>query len=1037
MKKKIITTIFYIFHKYYKIYLVNLLDCLNKHLKILKSDNMPKNVLSTLKKKLAITHERRRLFVKIKISNKIKFLFFPVFGIISILWFLIRVVPKPSRATYPCQRVAAGIGGSFLAYLISTVSALRLFRQVKKRFSKKTTAITAIFCILFAVGTFYYTSIMGFIDPTYAAVPVSLSPNIYEGTARGIKPGRVSWAHDPDAVSAPVNANWWEDQYNDQDKIDALIRNIVINVAAKTTESEAWDSIFKYFNTRRGKGNVGYQLGEKIAIKINLNNTSSHNNNTAINASPHMVIAVLKSLIFQGGIPEANITVGDPSRYVPDAMYNKIHDAFPKVVIEDHVGGDGRSKATFIDNVIKYSVEHNVNKQMSSRYYYADYLINIALLKGHVSLATVCGKNWFGLTGISTVFTENVHYQFGPPSHPYGRYTPLVDWMGHENIGENTLIFFIDGLYGNKEVGGNVDNKWSMEPFNNHWPASIFASLDMVAIDSVALDFLLGEFGDSLTWYYPDTYLREAANPDPAPSGTNYDPEQDGIICNSLGVVEHWNSATDKKYSRNLGSGNGIELIKVAETSPPVSESIAIITAPKDVIPGQIYTVGIDYEAGDTRDLYLIFRNKLTKVRYYEEKITVSPGNGSKIFNPFINPNTSAGQEYDWLARLSISDSITPWKDQVAMATYDADVIIPPVWTGIKRLTWSTGSSINPDLAVDSDQNIHLVWQEDKTGNYEIYYKKSTNNGDNWMPNFQMTYTSGISENPVIAVSSEGEIYVIWSDSSSGNAEIFYRKSPDGGIIWQNLKRLTWNAGDSKNPQINIDSNENIHVVWQDTTPGNNEIYYLMSTDKGSTWGSRKRLTWTPGHSNHPKADTNSAGDIYVFWDDNTSGNAEIHYKKSTDASLNWSLNKRLTYSIGNSWFSDALFGSTEKLYVFWDDLSLGNSEIRYIKSSDYGSSWSAYKQITWNSGNSWKASVCFNQTNEIHIVWNDFTPGNSEIFYKYTTDMGLSWEKTQRLTWNSGESKGQKIESDNSGNIFLVWHDNTWGNYEIIFKSR
>jgi hypothetical protein len=29
----------------------------------------------------------------------------------------------------------------------------------------------------------------------------------------------------------------------------------------------------------------------------------------------------------------------------------------------------------------------------------------------------------------------------------------------------------------------------------------------------------------------------------------------------SLGVHEHWNSAIEKKYSRNLGTGNGIELV--------------------------------------------------------------------------------------------------------------------------------------------------------------------------------------------------------------------------------------------------------------------------------------------------------------------------------------------------------------------------------------------------------------------------------------------------------------------------------------------
>jgi hypothetical protein len=44
---------------------------------------------------------------------------------------------------------------------------------------------------------------------------------------------------------------------------------------------------------------------------------------------------------------------------------------------------------------------------------------------------------------------------------------------------------------------------------------------------------------------------------------TFYDPERDGIRCRSLGVQEHWNNGTDKKYSRNLGKAHGIDLFQV------------------------------------------------------------------------------------------------------------------------------------------------------------------------------------------------------------------------------------------------------------------------------------------------------------------------------------------------------------------------------------------------------------------------------------------------------------------------------------------
>jgi len=47
------------------------------------------------------------------------------------------------------------------------------------------------------------------------------------------------------------------------------------------------------------------------------------------------------------------------------------------------------------------------------------------------------------------------------------------------------------------------------------------------------------------------------------PSHAKYDPEGDGTVLASLGVHEHWNNATNRKYSRNLGTGKGIELIQL------------------------------------------------------------------------------------------------------------------------------------------------------------------------------------------------------------------------------------------------------------------------------------------------------------------------------------------------------------------------------------------------------------------------------------------------------------------------------------------
>ena len=60
------------------------------------------------------------------------------------------------------------------------------------------------------------------------------------------------------------------------------------------------------------------------------------------------------------------------------------------------------------------------------------------------------------------------------------------------------------------------------------------------------------------------------------PSGTFYDPDHEGNVTRlaSLGVYEHWNNPMDKEYSRNLGTGNGIELVKLTSAAKSVVSAL-------------------------------------------------------------------------------------------------------------------------------------------------------------------------------------------------------------------------------------------------------------------------------------------------------------------------------------------------------------------------------------------------------------------------------------------------------------------------------
>ena len=61
-------------------------------------------------------------------------LMFLILGIISTIWFLIRVIPKPVRATYPCMRVAAPFMSGFVVYLLSVGGLTIVSRKFGRKF---------------------------------------------------------------------------------------------------------------------------------------------------------------------------------------------------------------------------------------------------------------------------------------------------------------------------------------------------------------------------------------------------------------------------------------------------------------------------------------------------------------------------------------------------------------------------------------------------------------------------------------------------------------------------------------------------------------------------------------------------------------------------------------------------------------------------------------------------------------------------------------------------------------------------------------
>ncbi len=354
-------------------------------------------------------------------------------------------------------------------------------------------------------------------------------------------------------------------------------------------------------------------------------------------------------------------------------------------------------------------------------------------------------------------------------------------------------------------------------------------------------------------------------------------------------------------------------------------------------------------------------------------------------------------------------------------------------WQPDVRLTNAPGSSYtsynNAWCIAASGNVLHVVWTDDRDGNFEIYYKRSTDGGVSWGSDTRLTNNSDISELPSLSVSGL-VVHVVWTDTRDGNAEIYYKRSTDGGVSWGSDTRLTNAPNNSYHSSVSV-SGQVVHIVWRDFRDANLEIYYKRSTDGGTSWGADTRLTNNTSTSHYPSVAV-SGSVVHVVWADDRDGNNEIYYKRSTDAGISWGADTRLTNNTANS-FSPSVSVSGQVVHVVWYDERDGNQEIYYKRSTDDGVSWGTDTRLTNNSSASYYPSVAVSGS-VVHVVWEDERDGNNEIYYKRSTDGGISWGTDTRLTNNPAASQYASVAVSGSA-VHVVWYDFRDGNNEIYYK--
>jgi predicted secreted protein with PEFG-CTERM motif len=247
------------------------------------------------------------------------------------------------------------------------------------------------------------------------------------------------------------------------------------------------------------------------------------------------------------------------------------------------------------------------------------------------------------------------------------------------------------------------------------------------------------------------------------------------------------------------------------------------------------------------------------------------------------------------------------------------------------HVTHNMGNSGIPKLSA-SGNNVYLAWEDNSRGDYEIFLSKSADSGASFHVPLDLSTTTGQSGSPEV-IASGNDVYAVWMDNTSGNYDIFFAKSIDGGLTFAKPLDISNLKGDSGYPQFTVWKN-NIYVTWTQTMSGiNYDVFFAKSSDNGNTFYQPINLSNNSGPSGWPQIA--SDGNIYVSWADSTAGRFDILITKSTDGGATFESPTNLSHSKDESYENEmAMLNNT--VYMVWQEGQSGNHTINFSKSTTF-----------------------------------------------------------------------------------------------------
>ena len=357
------------------------------------------------------------------------------------------------------------------------------------------------------------------------------------------------------------------------------------------------------------------------------------------------------------------------------------------------------------------------------------------------------------------------------------------------------------------------------------------------------------------------------------------------------------------------------------------------------------------------------------------------------------------GSDFNWRAKSAMDDQGHIYVVYDSCCWSDFDLYMRKsdnagqTWSDETPIQQDPGNDFYPDVAIGPNREVYVSWYSTlvSNNNREIYFQSSTDFGGTWSPEIRVTNSAGNGRVPRISASGNS-INLVWFDEKNtpNDYKVYYKQSTDGGNNWSadELVSNTPAGYVAEEPQITT-AGSTLYCAWyeyQGTFPDPGANYRVVYNFKpaAGVWATPRVLTQPTEQALGVKITPDPNGKCYAVYASDADGDQDIYLQVLNNGATDST--EQITNDTGNSTFPDITrdpaTGRTDIVYQNSVDGVISNIYHTYrLTDTD---PWGYITALSQNTAGQSDTPYLLrdNATGNMWCWWNDTRPAGEMTWF-------------------------------------------------------